>query len=270
MNQGHATKGFNAEDAHMAWDPKIYLAFGEERTRPAQELLARIATEHPAHVVDLGCGPGNSTALLAARWPDAALEGVDSSAEMLAEAGTLAFKARWTQADLTRWSPDRAYDVMFSNATLQWLPDHAQLLPRLLSHVANSGVFAFQVPRNFDDPCHVLIREVADSGPCRAKHAGVRDWWNVLEPDAYFAILEAQAQSIDIWETRYVQVLQGDDAVFRWMSGTGLRPFAAALDGDERDAFLAEYRRRVGIAYPRRRSGVTLYPFRRLFCIAQT
>ena len=254
----------------MAWDPKTYLVFGEERTRPARELLARVPTEHPARVVDLGCGPGNSTALLAARWPGADLEGVDSSAEMLSEARQAKFRARWTQADVATWNPPLPYDVIFSNATLQWLGDHQHLLPQIMRHVAKDGIFAFQVPRNFDDPCHTLIHDIARQPRWSDKLANVRDWWNVLEPEAYFDILEPHAKSVDIWETRYVQVLQGEDAVFRWMSGTGLRPFASALEGQERDDFLEEYRVRVDAAYPRRKSGVTLYPFRRLFCVART
>lgn len=254
----------------MAWDPKTYLVFGEERTRPARELLARVPTEHPARVVDLGCGPGNSTALLAARWPGADLEGVDSSAEMLSEARQAKFRARWTQADVATWNPPLPYDVIFSNATLQWLGDHQHLLPQIMRHVAKDGIFAFQVPRNFDDPCHTLIHEIARQPRWSDKLANVRDWWNVLEPEAYFDILEPHAKSVDIWETRYVQVLQGEDAVFRWMSGTGLRPFASALEGQDRDDFLEEYRVRVDAAYPRRKSGVTLYPFRRLFCVART
>ena len=254
----------------MAWDPKTYLVFGEERTRPAHELLARVATDHPARVVDLGCGPGNSTALLAARWPDADLEGVDSSAEMLSEARKSIFSARWTEADIATWKPSQLYDVIFSNATLQWLPDHKRLLPQIMSHVAKDGVFAFQVPRNFTDPCHTLIHDIARNPHWADKLKGVRDWWNVLDPPGYFDILEPHARSIDIWETRYVQVLEGEDAVFRWMSGTGLRPFANALAGKEREDFLEEYRVRVGAAYPRRKSGVTLYPFQRLFCVART
>lgn len=254
----------------MAWDPKTYLAFGEERTRPAHELLARAMSDRPKRVVDLGCGPGNSTALLAARWPDADLEGVDNSAEMLSAARKLPFPARWTEADVAAWNPSSPYDVIFSNATLQWVADHQRLLPQIVRHVAKDGVFAFQVPRNFDDPCHTLIHDVANDPRWSAKLAGVRDWWNVQEPAVYFDILEPHAKSIDIWETRYVQVLQGEDAVFRWMSGTGLRPYANALEGAERDAFLEEYRGRVAAAYPRRKSGVTLYPFRRLFCVAQT
>jgi trans-aconitate 2-methyltransferase len=253
----------------MAWDPKTYLDFGAERTRSAAELLARIAVDAPARVVDLGCGPGNSTALLVARWPAAALEGVDSSPEMLEEAKRSGVKARWSEADIAKWNPGASYDVIFSNATFQWLLDHKMLLPRLMSRVREGGALAFQVPRNFDEPCHTLIHAVAQGGPWAAKLKGVRDWWNVLEPETYFGILETVAREIDIWETRYVQVLEGEDAVYRWMSGTGLRPFANALEGDEREAFLGEYRRRIAEAYPRRTSGSTLYPFRRLFCIGR-
>src|SRR5580698_9679828 len=167
----------------MAWDPKTYLAFGEERTRPAHELLARIAFEHPRRVVDLGCGPGNSTALLAARWPQAELDAIDNSAEMLEAARKSGIPARWELADVAHWNPKGPYDVIYSNATLQWVPDHARLLPDIMSHLAKDGVFAFQVPRNFMDPCHTLIHEVAKNGPWRAKLEGVRDWWNVKEPN---------------------------------------------------------------------------------------
>ena len=159
--------------------------------------------------------------------------------------------------------------MIFSNATFQWLSDHKTLLPRLMAQVSEGGAFAFQMPRNFRDPSHTLIREAAEAGPWSAKLKNVRDWWSVLEPPAYFDILEPVARAIDIWETTYVQALEGEDAVYRWMSGTGLRPFANALDGQEREDFLAEYRRRVAIAYPRRESGFTLFPFRRLFCVAR-
>jgi trans-aconitate 2-methyltransferase len=253
----------------MAWNPKTYMSFAAERTRPAAELLARVALENPKRVADLGCGPGNSTALLAARWCGADLEGVDNSAEMLAEARASGIAARWTEADVAHWKPAAPCDVIFSNATLQWVPDHALLLPRLMAHLAPDGVVAFQVPCNFKEPCHTLIHALAAHGPWAAKLSGIRDSVGVLEPEAYFAILEAQARAIDIWETRYVQVLEGEDAVYRWMSGTGLRPFANALEGVEREAFLAEYKKRVAAAYPRRESGKTLYPFQRLFAVAR-
>lgn len=253
----------------MAWDPKTYMRFAAERTRPAAELLARVPLEKPKRVADLGCGPGNSTALLAARWPGADLEGIDNSLQMLAEAHASGVTARWTEADVAHWKPAAPCDVIFSNATLQWVPDHASLLPRLLAQLAPEGTFAFQVPCNFKEPCHTLIHELAARGPWAAKLSGIRDSVGVLEPEAYFAILEPHARTIDIWETRYVQVLDGEDAVYRWMSGTGLRPFADALEGEEREAFLAAYKTRVATAYPRRESGKTLYPFQRLFAVAR-
>lgn len=253
----------------MAWDPKTYLAFGEERTRPAADLLARIGMQSPARVVDLGCGPGNSTKLLALRWPDADIEGIDSSAEMLRDARSSPVRARWSQADIASWAPPTRLDVIYSNAAIQWVADHTSLLPRLAAFLSGDGVLAFQVPHNFDEPCHTLIHEVAAAGPWAEKLKGVRDWWNVLKPEAYFDCLEPLCRRIDLWETRYIQVLSGEDAVYRWMTGTGLRPFAAALEGSERDAFLSEYRRRVGEAYPMRESGATLYPFQRLFCVAE-
>jgi len=253
----------------MAWDPETYLAFGAERTRPAAELLARIDKDAPAQVVDLGCGPGNSTALLAARWPDADIEGVDNSPEMLFEARGSGMKVRWTLADLSSWSPPSRFDVIFSNATFQWLPDHARLLPRLATFVMDDGVFAFQVPRNFDEPCHTLIHDVAANGPWAPFLESLPDRPGALAPEAYVDILEPHFPHIDIWETQYLQVLAGHDAVYSWMLGTGLRPFRNALEGDMREAFLQEYRKRVGEIYPMRKSGLTLYPFQRLFCVAR-
>ena len=252
----------------MAWDPNTYLSFEAERTRPAAELLARIPKDDPAYAVDLGCGPGNSTALLAARWPKARLQGVDSSPDMLAKAAASDIAAGWVEADIATWTPASAPEVIFSNAALQWVGDHAALLPRLMAKLHEGGVLAFQVPRNFSEPCHTLIHEIVANGPWAAKLKDVRDWWNVLEPAEYFAILEPHAAHVDIWETSYQQVLEGEDAVFRWMSGTGLRPFAAALDGAEREAFLDAYRQEVSKAYPMRPSGKTLYPFQRLFAVA--
>lgn len=253
----------------MAWDPETYLKFCAERTRPAAELLARIETQSPSQVADLGCGPGNSTALLAARWPGTQIDALDSSPEMLAEARASGTRADFIEADIATWQPQARYDVIYSNATLQWVPDHAKLLPRLISSVSPGGWLAFQVPRNFNEPCHTLIHEIAHNGPWSAKLKNVRDWWNVREPEDYFNILEPVSSHIDIWETRYVQVLEGEDAVFNWMSGTGLRPFANALEGGEREAFLNAYKTRLREHYPLRKSGKVLYPFQRLFAVVK-
>ena len=252
----------------MSWDPDVYMKFANERTRPAMELLARVPIAAPKRVIDLGCGPGNSTALLATRWPNAGIEGLESSPEMLAKAKASGTRATWTLGEVESWSPATPYDVVFSNATLHWIADHRALLPRLISHLSEHGALAFQVPRNFDAPSHVLMREVANSGPWAAKLANARQV-NVLSPDSYFDILAPLTRSLDIWETMYLHVLEGDDPVLTWVSGTGLRPFVQPLDTQQRDRFVAEYRARLREAYPRRADGKTLLPFQRLFVVAQ-
>ena len=252
----------------MSWDPDVYMKFANERTRPAIELLARVPLEAPSRVIDLGCGPGNSTAILAARWPHAEIEGLESSPDMLTKARASGIRANWIESDIESWCPGKRYDLVFSNATLHWIPNHRVLLPRLMNCVAEGGALAFQVPRNFDAPSHVLMREVANNGPWAAKHANARQV-NVLEPDAYYDILVALTKSLDIWETKYLQVLEGEDPVLAWVSGTGLRPFVQPLDASERQVFTAEYRKRLREAYPPRASGKTLFPFKRLFVVAK-
>lgn len=251
----------------MGWDPKTYLAFGAERTRPAADLLARIPIEKPPLVADLGCGPGNSTALLRARWPDAEIDAVDFAPEMLADARKSGVDARFIQADITTWAPAERYDVIYSNAALQWLGDHKTLLPRLVSFLRPGGVLAVQVPRNFDERCHVLIRQAVADPRWRDALKDVRDWWNVLEPEAYFDLLRPVASHADLWETRYFHVLEGKDPVFHWMMGTGLRPFAAALTSPLREEFLEHYRGLLAAAYPPRAGGQTIHRFLRLFFV---
>ncbi|HLJ52399.1 MAG TPA: trans-aconitate 2-methyltransferase [Rhizomicrobium sp.] len=251
----------------MVWSPSIYMTFGEERTRPAVELVARIRTEHPEHVIDLGCGPGNSTAVLAARWPNAKLEGLDSSPDMLAQARKSQVRAEWIQADLASWSAQAKYSVIFSNATLQWLESHETLIPRLLGFLEKGGTLAFQVPHNMDAPSHQLMRETAASGPWASKLKNVREV-AVLSPVDYFEIFSTCGARSDIWETEYLHVLEGEDAVYKWVSATGLRPFVQTLADDERAAFIADYKRKLNRAYPRQ-DGKTLFLFKRLFVVAQ-
>jgi trans-aconitate 2-methyltransferase len=251
----------------MSWDPKAYLRYADERTRPAAELIQRIPAEAPATVIDLGCGPGNSTALAAARWPNAALEGFDSSPEMIETARASKVPARFFVADIAAWRPSAPYDVVLSNATLQWLDNHESLLPRLVGFVGRGGSLAFQVPRNFDAPSHALMREVAAQGPWAGKLRDVRGI-NVLGPGQYYEILAPHAAALDIWESEYLHTLRGSDPVYRWVGATGLRPYAEALSGEEREEFLAAYRARLREAYPMRHDGVTLLPFKRLFVVA--
>jgi trans-aconitate 2-methyltransferase len=252
----------------MAWDPKIYLSYGAERTRPAGDLLARIPLEAPLRVADLGCGPGNSTALLRARWPEAEIDAIDSSVEMLREAHASGLDARLVEADIAQWTPKAAYDVIYSNAALQWLAQHETLFPRLLSFLRPGGVLAVQVPRNSDELCDRIIRQAASDPRWVSKMQGVRDFWNVRPPETYYDLLAEKTRSIDLWETRYFHMLEGEDAVFRWSMGTGLRPFASALDNPLKDEFLEQCRRLLRAAYPVRPNGKTIHRFLRLFLVA--
>ena len=185
---------------------------------------------------------------------------------MLTKARATSLAASWVEADIARWVPSAAYDVIFSNATLQWLADQPALLPRLMSFVRPGGVFAFQVPMNFAAPSHVLMREAAADPRWRARLQSVRQPAS-LEAASYYDILKPQAASLDIWQTEYLQVLEGEDAVYRWVSGTALRPLVQALDAGAREDFIALYKAKLNAAYPRRADGVTLFPFQRLFVV---
>lgn len=252
----------------MAWDPGVYMQFSAERTRPAADLLARIPNENPRRVVDLGCGPGNSTELLAACWPAAEITGVDSSPEMIERARTSLISAQFIEADFETWEPDVAPDVIYANAAFQWSADPVALVRRLFAHLAPGGVLAFQVPQNFDQPSHTIMRDVAANGPWVEKLADAR-WY---DPGG-FARAQDYARALprarrDIWTTEYLHILRGPDPVFRWMAGTGLRPFLERLEGDERAAFEDAVMTRFASAYPLEPDGSTFFPFRRLFAVA--
>jgi trans-aconitate 2-methyltransferase len=258
----------------MKWDPQEYLRFSDERGRPFRDLLARVPATAPGLVVDLGCGPGNLTATLADRWPDADVLGLDSSAEMIQRAregqvvdppGRLTF----IEADLSTWRPQHRVDVLISNATFQWVPGHLDLLDDLVGTVRPGGWLAFQVPGNFGEPSHTELGAVCESPRWRDRLAGARlarPW--VAEPDVYLERLAPHATHLDVWETTYVQVLAGEDAVLRWVRGTALRPVLSELDEAEQTEFLEEYGARLRAAYPQRSLG-TVLPYRRIFAVAQ-
>jgi trans-aconitate 2-methyltransferase len=252
----------------VRWDPEQYLRFADERARPFHELLARVGAQHPATVADLGCGPATLTRRLVDRWPDARVEGVDNSAEMIERARhEAADVVRLTLADLREWTPAEPVDVMVSNATLQWVPGHLALFERFAGFLAPGGWLAVQVPGNFGEPSHTELRALAASPAWRDRLAGVR-WPAVEEPATYLARLAGLGLDVDVWETTYHQVLPGEDAVLQWMRGTGLRPVLSALpDAGDRDAFEAEYAARLRRAYPRHAHG-TVLPYRRIFLVA--
>ncbi len=251
-----------------SWDPAQYLRFSDLRLRPALELLARVPAEAPARVVDLGCGAGNVTRFLRQRWPQAELTGVDSSAEMLARAREAEPSVRWLQADLGTWAPPAPPDVIYANAALHWLPDHETLFPRLLAVLAPGGVLAVQMPRNFGEPSHALAAKTARSGPWAQRLASLLRPAPVAEPGRYYDLLAPLSSRLELWETRYQQVLSGEHPVTEFIKGSWLRQFLDALEEPQRSRFEADYTRRVDAAYPRRADGTTLFPFLRLFIVA--
>lgn len=255
------------------WDPDRYLAFADERGRPFVDLLARVGATAPRSVVDLGCGPGNLTALLADRWPAADVVGVDSSPEMVEQARATEERVAFRVGDLREWSPvstsstTGGVDVLVSNATLQWVPDHLDLLPRLVGSVAPGGWLAFQVPGNFDEPSHTIRTQLAAEEPYAMHTRGVAVP-SSHGPADYLEALAGLGCRVDAWETTYLHLLAGPDPVFAWVSGTGARPTLQALPDDLRAAFETEFKRRLAAAYPERAYGVVL-PFRRVFVVAQ-
>ena len=250
------------------WDPDRYLTYADERGRPFVELVARVGAETPATVVDLGCGPGNLTTLLRERWPAADIRGLDSSREMIERARTVDPSIAFEVTDLRTWAGAAdPVDVLISNATLQWLPDHLDLLPGLVDRVAPGGWFAFQVPGNFEEPSHAIRRDLAAEAPYAAHLDGVAVP-SSHDPADYLEALAARGCTVDAWETTYLHVLTGPDPVFTWVSGTGARPTLQALPDELRPAFEEEFRRRLRAAYPERDGRVVL-PFRRVFVVAR-
>ncbi|HSF26395.1 MAG TPA: trans-aconitate 2-methyltransferase [Actinomycetes bacterium] len=253
----------------MQWDPEQYLRFGDHRARPFHDLLARVEADDPSYVVDLGCGPGPLTELLARRWPHATVVGVDSSPEMIARAERLATDGlEFVRADLRDWTPEYPVDVLVSNATLQWVPDHLAQLPRLAAMLAPRGWLALQRPGNFDAPSHTELAAMRTSPRWRDRLAGLAERAAVHEPATYLATLAAAGLVVDAWETTYLQVLAGEDAVLEWMKGTGLRPTLELLTEPEAAEFVAEYGERLRAAYPAQPFG-TVLPFRRIFMVAR-
>jgi trans-aconitate 2-methyltransferase len=251
------------------WDPGQYQRFADERSRPFADLTARIGAGQPASVVDLGCGPGNLTAGLARRWPGATVHGVDSSPAMIEAARERENPPRLTfeLADLREWRPSGPVDVITSNAVLQWVPGHLDLLPDWVEWLNPGGWLAFQIPGNFGQPPHVAISEMAASPRWQPLLGASEFTRQAGEVTGYLDVLAGAGCQVDAWETTYLHVLPGDDPVVQWVKGTALRPVLAALDDAQAAEFLAEYRERMRRAYPPRPYG-TVLPFRRVFVVA--
>lgn len=261
---------------NVRWDPEQYRRFASHRLRPALELAARLEGLAPATIYDLGCGTGEITRILAARWPGARVHGIDGSEAMLEKArGVAADAVTFELGDLNTWSAPEPAGLLFSNAAYHWIPDHRAVFPRLLDSLAPGGALAVQMPMSWDLPSHRAMRDVLELGRSGGAPFGSRALREsmarkpLLDTAEYYDLLRARASEVDLWETEYLQALEGEDAVLEWVSGTGLRPILEGLAGEERDAFLDRYRARLRELYPRRADGRTLYPFRRLFLFAR-
>ncbi|GAA2540100.1 trans-aconitate 2-methyltransferase [Pseudonocardia hydrocarbonoxydans] len=254
------------------WDPALYLGFDDHRARPFHDLLARVGAPRegdaaPRRVVDMGCGPGHLTAVLAARWPGAAVSAFDSSEEMVDAARARDVDAE--RLDVRDWTPTGDTDVVVTNAVLHWVPEHLTLLPRWLAAMPSGAWFALQVPGNLDAPSHALVRELLDEPGWRGR-VDLRDGTAVLDPAGYADLIAGAGAAVDAWETTYLQRLTGDDPVLRWISATTLRPVRDALAPVEYAAWCDELAPRLRAAYPARPDGSTWFPFRRVFAVART
>ena len=261
----------------MTWSAQQYLAFEDERTRPARDLLAAVPVIEARTAVDIGCGPGNSTEVLAARFPRATVSGFDSSLDMIAAARKRLPGLRFEVLDMKGWlessgasSPrDAAVDILLANAVLQWVPDHAALFPALAAKLASGGCLAVQVPDNLDEPAQKLMREIANEDPWRGKLAGAdRARVPIESAEWYYRLLRAHCRRVDVWRTTYYHPLAGANAIAEWFKGTGLRPFLDPLDPQERAKYLVRYTERLARLYPSH-SGEVLLPFPRLFMVAR-
>lgn len=254
------------------WDPTQYSRFEAERDRAALDLLLRLPAElEPRTIVDLGCGTGQHAALLKRRHPGARVIGLDSSAAMLEQAQAQRADVEWVQADLAAWTPDGPVDLIFANASLQWLPDHETLLRRLTGLLAPGGVIAVQMPLAWDTLHHRTMRTVMADGPWANRLSDREAIQALLAPEAYYGVLAEGCEDVDVWSTIYLHALTGENAVLEWMKGTALRPHLTALNDDPamREACLSALGDALSLAFPRRSDGVTLLPFPRLFLVAR-
>lgn len=250
------------------WNPSLYVKFEDERTRPARDLLGRVPLTDARRVADLGCGPGNSTELLVERFSQAEVVGVDSSQNMLVAVKQRLPGCDFLKADLSSWTPDRPYDLLFANATYQWVTGHATALLRLLDSQPSGGVLAVQMPDNFNEPSHVLMRETATAGRWASRYGDLsKARETILTPEGYYDLFQPKAKRIDLWHTVYHHVLADASAIVEWVKSTGLRPYVDPLPDDERAEFLADYTARIATAYPARADGRVILHFPRIFMV---
>jgi len=266
---GSGQRNQNGDSQMSDWNAQQYLKFEDERTRAARDLLAQVPLQDARRVVDIGCGPGNSTELLLKRWPQATVTGIDTSADMLKQARERLPGVTFVEANVSHWVPKQQTEVLFANAVFQWVPDHVRQLKRLIGALPPGGVLAVQMPDNLDEPSHRLMREMARLEPFREQLAKAVEARDILpEPEVYYDTLKPLCSRFDVWHTVYNHVLDNAAAVVEWVRGTGLRPFLDPLEMDQRKAFLDGYTAQIAKAYPPLRDGKVMLRFPRVFIVA--
>lgn len=251
------------------WDANLYLKFAKERSQPSLDLISRINLADPRRIIDLGCGPGNSTAMLRQHWADSDITGLDSSAEMI-DAAIKAYPAeKWILANAASWIADKPFDLVFSNAALQWLPNHESLFPHLISQVTFGGALAIQLPAHYQSPLNQITLEVSRNRSWSEQMELPRNALTEKTPSFYYEVLQPLSTMLEIWETEYYHILDSPEGILEWFRGTGLRPFLEALQTEEqKNNFEQMLLDGITLAYPRQKDGRVLFPFRRLFIVA--
>lgn len=251
------------------WNAAHYDYFADQRQLAVRDLIAALADAQPQSIVDLGCGSGLSTALLAKRWPEAAIHGIDQSPAMLARAATRVPQARFSEGDIGSFTPEKATDMLFANASLHWLPEHRTLLPKLMATLAPGGVLAMQMPNNLGEASHRLMRELAASPDYATYFEGFQSERGELpSPREYYEYLSPFSESQRIWETHYQHLLSGPRDIVAWFKTTGLKPFLDRLPSHKRDAFESDYLEAITSGYPRLCDGHVMLRLPRLFIVA--
>lgn len=250
------------------WDPNLYLKFSDQRARPAADLIAQIRLENPRRIIDLGCGTGNSTEQLHRRWSEAKLTGVDNSPEMLKKARQNYPDWKWIESPIESWRAEGTYDLIFSNAALHWIGDHATLFPRLMSCVAPGGVLAVQMPNNFQSPAHQAMKKVAQDPRWQGALDGATENYNVQPIAFYYRVLSPAAKELNLWEVEYLQVMNSTRAILDWVRSTAMRGYLDRLPAERRKEFEEMCLRAFEQAYTVEQDGKVLFPYRRMFIIA--
>jgi len=250
------------------WDPDLYLKFAAERNQPTIDLISRIALT-PSRIIDLGCGPGNSTAMLRQRWPAADITGLDNSREMINTASQAHPEWEWVEGDIATWTAAVPLDLVFSNAALHWVSNHTEVMPHLLRQVLPQGALAIQMPAHFQSPVHELMLQTAKNAAWQDRMKAAIHAIKVERPAFYYDLLHPLAAKLDLWETEYIHVMDSSTAILEWIRGTGLRPFLEALPSEEHKRHFEElFLAGLTKAYPVQTDGRVLFPFRRLFILA--